>query len=1148
MFGSQKPAFGNTSTTGTSLFGGGNAAGFGNNTATTGFGGTGATSGFGANNQPNQTNQTNQTNQGTGTTPFSEHTEKEGAGASQTNSKYQSITAMPNYQQWSFEELRVADYLQGRKTGNANGQAGSFGQTTGFGGFTGTNTASSTSGFGNTSGGLFGANQNTNTNTTGFGSTGTGFSNTSNTSGGGLFGSKPASGGLFGSTPASSSQTTGGLFGTTNNNATGGFAGAGGSFGNTNTGGLFGSGNQQKPGFNAFGSSNQSGGFGNFGQANPSSGGLFGGSNQQPGNTTFGNTNAQGGGFGNFGANNQNQNQGQGLFGNANQPKPGGLFGSTAATGGSSLFNNAGSSQTNTGPGLFGGAGNQPSGGSLFGGKPAAAGASLFNNNPASTNTSGLFNNLGNNNQQNAGGGLFGNTNTQQKPLFSLSNAGSNQNPAASGSGFFGGNNAGGSNLGNSLFSNSQQSQSSNFNNSQQTITAPLTTSIGASNPYGHEQLFQSLNATPTQSVGPLATPLSSSQKQRKPMPLPQHRLNPNAASRFITPQKRTGYGFSYSTYGTPGSGQVSPYNNNLAVNSFGRSLGKSFSTSNLRNSFTAEDSVLVPGILSPSARSFNNASSMKKLHIDRNFETRRPLFGSNANDDVTGPQAKRVSFQDTTGGTASLAATSTDLVRVDDSTPPRQNGTGANGTALRADGNPTRGDELSTVAEEQTPPSALAGAKEAAAAARSRAKLNQEDQPLGDYWSTPTLSELKRMSPEQLKKVQLTAGREGAGKVEFSETDLNGFPFDKLLGNVVHMDIRQVSVYGEVSNVPKPPRGKDLNVPSRITLENSWPRAEGGTLPVHEKKGPRFEKHIRRLKRVRNTEFEHYDSKEGLWIFRVQHFTTYGLDYEGQPAELDEMDSSMWTDVPGTPTPVSKTPSQRNSSQRAAISQPTNVAVSPALSSPDDTFDFKKGKKKSAPGGFDDEAGISDDESETYDSLDNTQQSFLDERSVGLPHDGHNDDANHDGGYEEEQELDMAGSFPGAPHTAEPFPVKAETAPQNQLKSILKESRFPRPDLGTPSKTHFEMGADWTEQLQRTVSPKKQDRRTLRDNQSTILEERNQNTVPTTNANIAGKGFTTSIDLMNSLFGQSTKAVSSEKQIAAGKGFEVGFFSFLNV
>ncbi|KAI7556312.1 hypothetical protein KC346_g23512, partial [Hortaea werneckii] len=162
-------------------------------------------------------------NNGTAAVPFNAFTEKEGNTA--TTNAYQSITFQDPYKNKSFEELRTEDYAQGRRYGNSNGQAGSFGQSTGFGGFGATNASSSGGG------GLFGGGQQNSTPAGGSGFGGFGSSQPqqqqsnpfgSSATGGGLFGNqnKPAGGGLFGNT-ASSGTTTGGFGSTAGNNNNG---------------------------------------------------------------------------------------------------------------------------------------------------------------------------------------------------------------------------------------------------------------------------------------------------------------------------------------------------------------------------------------------------------------------------------------------------------------------------------------------------------------------------------------------------------------------------------------------------------------------------------------------------------------------------------------------------------------------------------------------------------------------------------------------------------------------------------------------------------------------------------------------------------------------------------------------------------------
>ncbi|CAO1616764.1 unnamed protein product [Parajaminaea phylloscopi] len=425
---------------------------------------------------------------------------------------YQSITCMPQYKGMSVEELRVQDYEQGRKSGNAasgNTSTGfGFGQgqtgqpSTGFGG------AQSTGAFGQSqqqpaTGGLFGSQ--------------------SGQAGGGIFGGgqqqtqQPASGGLFGQASAQSNNTSS-LFGQ-QPSANSGFA-----FGGNNqqqqqqqqqpasSGFSFGSANNNaaKPGglFGGFGGSTQN--------ATPSAGGFSFGQQQQPQQQP-----AQTAGFG-------GNSSGFGFGGNNNAQKPGGLFGTSqpaapsatpafggfgSATSGAgaqpskSTFSFGGATSTSgtgfgaapaaTGGSLFGGQSAQPTttsqpaaGGSLFGGfgqqsgqqnaqqpqagqtqtgfgSSAAGGTSLFGG-AAATKPGGLF---GSTATQNAGqtgfgaggtssGFSFGNTaNTQQqaKPAgfsFGQSNSGGGAAPS---SGLFGGLNSGGGATG-GLFGNNAQS------------------------------------------------------------------------------------------------------------------------------------------------------------------------------------------------------------------------------------------------------------------------------------------------------------------------------------------------------------------------------------------------------------------------------------------------------------------------------------------------------------------------------------------------------------------------------------------------------------------------------------------------------------------------------------------------------------------
>ena len=120
--------------------------------------------------------------------------------------------------------------------------------------------------------------------------------------------------------------------------------------------------------------------------------------------------------------------------------------------------------------------------------------------------------------------------------------------------------------------------------------------------------------------------------------------MTPSTPSRLQTPQKR-GFGFSYSTYGTPGSAASNAstpgtLGSSFLSGGFSRSLGKSLSTSNLRGSYGDTDSVLTPGAFSANSSRYGGAGSMKKLTIDRSLRT--DLFGDRGGAALPSPEKER--------------------------------------------------------------------------------------------------------------------------------------------------------------------------------------------------------------------------------------------------------------------------------------------------------------------------------------------------------------------------------------------------------------------------------------------------------------------------------------------------------------------------
>ncbi|KAL4881697.1 nuclear protein 96-domain-containing protein [Aspergillus karnatakaensis] len=705
----------------------------------------------------------------------------------------------------------------------------------------------------------------------------------------------------------------------------------------------------------------------------------------------------------------------------------------------------------------------------------------------------------------------------------------------------------------------------------QQSQLAPgsLQASLLEGNPYGSQSIFSGLPAPTVPSPGPLATPVNSAAKQKQRTPLPVYKLTPSAANRLVTPPKPRGYGFSYSTYGSPSSTTSTPslggsFLGGSLRGSFSGSLGrstfsKSYSTSNLRKSFDPEtDSVLSPGALSSAGSSRLSTGNLKRLTIDRSLRndifTRTASSPSAITNGEEGSQSaskvrKKVSFE-------SDSPTGSELVPVESQTPEptseelgflrsiRKDGAtnGINGVkpATEIPTNP----EMESVANRRTlitvPEDSESPTSTSPSESGSRLPFTPGGDPQpGEYWMTPTRAELSKLSREDQKKFRgLTVGRQRCGSVTFDDPiDLTTIDLDNLFGGLVDIGVRKITVYPDESI--KPARGKGLNVPSTLRIENSWPRGRDKKGPSALTSGPLFDKHVDRLMKVHNTEFVNYETETGTWIFRVAHYTTYGLDYDDDEEEGESHNQSTLGAAPDTPTLKARFPADRDLT--VGSEQTSTYSIDDSFASSvggvdDDTFDFKK--RKMVPGAFGNQAMETVDEQE-FGSEDEEEESFLEEGSTGSTERDDDDvtESQQSGESEieldEGEDMDMAGTFPHLDRTVE------HDEDEDTENGFTHASLKP---WNTPPKARLNLSGDWAEQLQRTISPRKQNRDALREIQANAFSERalNENS-PTKSPAKVQKGFATSIDLMNSLFQQPRKQAPSplKPQPEQRKGLE---------
>ena len=488
----------------------------------------------------------------------------------------------------------------------------------------------------------------------------------------------------------------------------------------------------------------------------------------------------------------------------------------------------------------------------------------------------------------------------------------------------------------------------------------------------------------------------------------------------------------------------------------------------------------------------------MKKLTIDRNLRT--DLFGdrgisamspSPEKERQPGILKKKVSFDASTLGGNGEQQDNTQSNNTNDSessssatpsaeeqgflrSPRNQARMKPNGTPSQPEMEQVRGNELAIVPEDEPTEATSVLPK------RSNLPRSQADQKAGEYWMDPSKESLQKLSKEQRRHVSgLSVGREGCGKVVFNNpVDISNISLTDIYENIIVIGLRSLTVYPDQAR--KPAMGKGLNVPSTIYLENSWPRQRDKRSPLHERSGSRFNKHVERLRRVTGTEFVNYEKDTGTWIFSVPHFTTYGFDYDDDASEGESLhlSNSTMTEPPDTPTPKARGPSNGPTPTVSAQTQRADGSTngySQLRSEINNTLGLRG--PKALPGSFK-EAGMSDDDQydQEMEEVIDDEESFLDERLATSPSDSGEDepsdmqDANGEGEVQsliirEEDDgvdLEMAGAFPEQD-------ADEVTAP------VLKNS----------SKETFNICGDWASELQRTIRPRKQDRRALRNQQS---------------------------------------------------------------
>ena len=157
-------------------------------------------------------------------------------------------------------------------------------------------------------------------------------------------------------------------------------------------------------------------------------------------------------------------------------------------------------------------------------------------------------------------------------------------------------------------------------------------------------------------------------------------------------------------------------------------------------------------------------------------------------------------------------------------------------------------------------------------------------------YFVTPSLPELSKMSEVELATVSgFSISREGFGSVAWEgAVDVRAVDLDA----VVSIGTRDVSVYEQQeADGTKPPQGSKLNRPAIITIPKVFPK-QG--MNANSDDIDKYTKKLKKTTSALGAEFISYDASSGEWVFRVSHFSKYGLLDESDDEESEDDDESV--------------------------------------------------------------------------------------------------------------------------------------------------------------------------------------------------------------------------------------------------------------
>ena len=144
-------------------------------------------------------------------------------------------------------------------------------------------------------------------------------------------------------------------------------------------------------------------------------------------------------------------------------------------------------------------------------------------------------------------------------------------------------------------------------------------------------------------------------------------------------------------------------------------------------------------------------------------------------------------------------------------------------------------------------------------------------------YYTMPALADLLLDADGACMVTGFTIGREGYGNIHYpGNINVAGLDLDEN----VFIRHKEVVVYPD--DASKPPLGEGLNRKAQITLDKVWPtdKASGDTVRSPTRlRSMAYEEKLERASGRLGAKFIEYRPETGSWVFKVDHFSKYGLD-----------------------------------------------------------------------------------------------------------------------------------------------------------------------------------------------------------------------------------------------------------------------------